>query len=95
MSENPLPLSALEEAIFEFEKALERHAGPSLGSDPNENIKFLNGLLLLDRFRLEAHMSTVAMVSLSDEDYGRLQEKMRDLIQDNQEIVKKKGIDLS
>ncbi len=75
---------AFEPQIRGVEMALEDQFKPKAGADIKKNLAILQRLYKMDRFNLEAFLSSASIISLNQPAYDRLKQKMLELIKANE-----------
>lgn len=66
---------------------------PRRGTNIAQNIANLSHLKSLEKLALEAYFSPALPLSLSDEDYNRLKQKIKDLIYENEHARRENGLE--
>lgn len=93
MNNSPERGSLFGEAVSGIERALDANFSATERANLQDNLKALRSLARMNRFALESYLSRAAIISLNDEEYGRLQEKIRSLITTNEEASLEQGMD--
>ena len=87
--------SLFEAQLKSVEGALENQLGVNIGANLVDNIGALRRLASMNKFMLEAHLSSATIISLNDEEYERLHTKIKVLLSANEEAARQQGIDLN
>lgn len=85
--------SLFGEAVSGIERALDANFSATVRANLQDNLKALRSLARMNKFALESYLSQAAIISLNDEEYGRLQEKIGSLITANEEAGLEQGMD--
>ncbi|MEK7145775.1 MAG: hypothetical protein AAB802_01160 [Patescibacteria group bacterium] len=85
--------SPFEIQLQAAESALHQAFNPACGSNVRENLVRLRTLLVLNKSQMEAFLSSAFIISLNDEEYERLQLKIRDLFSANALAAREMGLD--
>lgn len=79
--------SCFETELQAFEEVLENRLGVKPEADLTKNAEVLKGLISMDKFDLEALLSEISLISLKDEEYERIQAKLKNLLSDIEEVI--------
>lgn len=84
--------SPFEEQLQAIEGALDFQFGAKISANLVENVRALRRLKVMNKFELESLLSQKTIISLNDEEYGRLQTKIANLLAANEAAARKQGI---
>lgn len=93
--ESSSPPSPFEAQLQAIEGALGLQLGAKIGANLVDNIRALRSLSSMNKFALESYLSRATIISLNDEEYGRLQTKIKDLLSANEEAARQQDINLN
>lgn len=84
--------SIFEDKLKDIESALDDQFGPKVGARPVDNLRILRILSEMTKFDLESFLSKVTIISLNDEEYERLKEKIASIIIANENAAEEQRI---
>jgi len=87
--------SPFEGVLKGIEDPLDSNFRVKTGTNLVDNVGALHHLVAMNKFELESFLCRRAIITLNDEEYGRLQAKIRDLLSANETAAREQGIDLN